>query len=83
MLPNAAEIRYFLEIASTLNISRAAERLGITQPYSPEGPVFEDKVCLVYRPDAQRSLAFKTVVKAIERAFRAEKKNLPDTGVRA
>lgn len=32
MLPNASEIQYFLEVVSTLNISRAAERLGITQP---------------------------------------------------
>lgn len=32
MLPNPAEIQYFLEVASTQNISRAAERLGITQP---------------------------------------------------
>lgn len=32
MLPSAAELTYFLEVASTENISRAAERLGITQP---------------------------------------------------
>lgn len=32
MLPNAHELRYFVEIAHTLNMSRAAERLGITQP---------------------------------------------------
>ncbi len=32
MLPSSAELSYFIEIASTLNISRAAERLGISQP---------------------------------------------------
>lgn len=32
MLPSPAELSYFIEIASTLNISRAAERLGISQP---------------------------------------------------
>lgn len=32
MLPSSNEIFYFLEVASTLNISRAAERLGVTQP---------------------------------------------------
>ena len=32
MLPNFNDIAYFLEIAETGNISRAAERLGITQP---------------------------------------------------
>lgn len=26
------EIRYFVEIAGTLNFSRAAERLGVSQP---------------------------------------------------
>jgi len=32
MLPNANDLHYFLEITNTLNISRAAERLGISQP---------------------------------------------------
>jgi LysR family transcriptional regulator, cell division regulator len=32
MMPSSAEIKYFVEVAKTRNISRAAERLGITQP---------------------------------------------------
>jgi DNA-binding transcriptional LysR family regulator len=32
MLPSPAELTYFVEVAATLNISRAAERLGISQP---------------------------------------------------
>lgn len=32
MMPSAHEIYYFLEIVNTLNLSRAAERLGISQP---------------------------------------------------
>jgi LysR family transcriptional regulator, cell division regulator len=32
MLPSSSEIRYFIEVSQTLNISRAAERLGISQP---------------------------------------------------
>ncbi|WP_394845437.1 LysR family transcriptional regulator [Pendulispora brunnea] len=32
MLPSATELKYFLEIAKTSNLSRAAVRLGITQP---------------------------------------------------
>lgn len=32
MTPNFADIQYFIEVAETLNISRASERLGITQP---------------------------------------------------
>ncbi|HEX4925343.1 MAG TPA: LysR family transcriptional regulator [Bdellovibrionales bacterium] len=31
-LPSSAEIKYFLEVANALNISRASERLGISQP---------------------------------------------------
>lgn len=32
LLPNPADLHYFLEITKTLNISRASERLGISQP---------------------------------------------------
>ena len=32
MLPSAAELNYFLEVSSSLNLSRASERLGISQP---------------------------------------------------
>jgi DNA-binding transcriptional LysR family regulator len=32
MLPQSNDITYFLEVAKSLNISRAAERLGVTQP---------------------------------------------------
>ena len=32
MLPSAADLTYFIEITNTLNLSRAAERLGISQP---------------------------------------------------
>jgi LysR family transcriptional regulator, cell division regulator len=32
MLPSAAELEYFLELSTSLNMSRASERLGISQP---------------------------------------------------
>ena len=32
MLPSASELQYFIEVSNTLNVSRAAERLGISQP---------------------------------------------------
>jgi DNA-binding transcriptional LysR family regulator len=32
MIPSPAELTYFLEVAATLNLSRASERLGISQP---------------------------------------------------
>lgn len=32
MLPSPAELAYFVEVSNTLNISRAAERVGISQP---------------------------------------------------
>ena len=40
------------------------------KPLFAKGPVFEDKVCLIYRPDSSRSLAFKTVMRAIESSFK-------------
>jgi LysR family transcriptional regulator, cell division regulator len=32
MIPSSNDLHYFVEVAASLNISRAAERLGITQP---------------------------------------------------
>lgn len=32
MLPSSAELEYFQEVANSLNVSRASERLGISQP---------------------------------------------------
>src|SRR5450432_3815930 len=32
MLPSPSELHYFIEVTNTLNVSRAAERLGISQP---------------------------------------------------
>jgi len=32
MLPSSAELNYFIEISNTLNLSRASEKLGISQP---------------------------------------------------
>jgi DNA-binding transcriptional LysR family regulator len=32
MLPSSVELQYFLEVSNTLNVSRAAERLGVSQP---------------------------------------------------
>ena len=32
MLPSSNDIQYFLEVSKTLNLSRSAERLGVTQP---------------------------------------------------
>ncbi|MBX9769194.1 MAG: LysR family transcriptional regulator, partial [Bdellovibrionales bacterium] len=32
MIPTSTDITYFLEVATTQNLSRAAERLGISQP---------------------------------------------------
>jgi len=32
MMPSASDLTYFIEVSSALNLSRAAERLGISQP---------------------------------------------------
>jgi LysR family transcriptional regulator, cell division regulator len=32
MIPSASDLQYFIEVANTLNVSRAAERLGVSQP---------------------------------------------------
>ena len=37
MLPNASDLESFLELCRTGNMSRAAERLGVTQPALSQG----------------------------------------------
>lgn len=32
MMPSPADLSYFIEVGNVLNLSRAAERLGISQP---------------------------------------------------
>ena len=32
MMPSPHDLSYFIEVSQTLNVSRAAERLGISQP---------------------------------------------------
>lgn len=44
------------------------------KPLFSKGPIHKDRICLIYRPEAQKRLAFKTVMKAIEASF-DEKKN--------
>lgn len=47
-----------------------SDAMARLKPLVAKGPIFEDKVCLVYRPDAQRSQAAKVVMKAIEASFK-------------
>ena len=37
MLPNPNDLRFFIEVSRTHNLSRAAERLGVTQPALSQG----------------------------------------------
>jgi DNA-binding transcriptional LysR family regulator len=37
MLPNPNDLRFLIEVSNTLNLSRAAERLGVTQPALSQG----------------------------------------------
>ena len=37
MLPSASDLGFFIEVANTNNMSRAAERLGVTQPALSQG----------------------------------------------
>lgn len=37
MLPNASDLKFFVEVSETLNLSRAAERLGVSQPALSQG----------------------------------------------
>ncbi len=53
---------------------RVARRDGHLKlkPLLAKGPTVDDKICLIYRPDSQRSLALKTVVRAIEASFKTK-----------
>lgn len=73
MLPSSTEISYFLEVAKSENLSRASERLGVTQPtLSLALKRLEETI------GVQLLIRSKTGVKLTHsgKRFRAEAKNL-------
>jgi LysR family transcriptional regulator, cell division regulator len=69
MIPSAVELMYFLEVATTENISRAAERLGVTQPtLSLALKRLENQI------GAQLLMRYKTGVKLTKAGYRFQEK---------
>lgn len=73
---NSSNLEVVAKLASVgAGIAILPSRVAKSEPsfklrqHFQKGPIFEDKICLIYRPDAQRSLAFKTVMRAIEESF--------------
>ena len=49
-------------------VATRVRALGLKK-IEPAGPVFHDRICLIYRPDVQKTRAAKVISEAIAKAW--------------